>query len=801
MAEELQLEGYCLKCKEKRIMVSPKAEWSANGAPATRGKCPECGTNMYKRGRTPAHEHLPPPEIKPKTKKKKSKKKQAKRSGKLVIVESPAKARTIGRYLGRGYTVKSSVGHVRDLLRSRLSVDVDNNFEPEYRVPNDKRSTVKELKAAAAKAKEIFLATDADREGEAIAWHVMESADMEPERTKRVVFHEITKPAILAAFEKPREIDLERVNAQQTRRILDRLVGYKLSPLLWRKVRSRLSAGRVQSVAVRLVVDRERAIDDFEPEEYWSIEAELKQQKAGQNGSDLVNFTAKLLRYQGEEPVLPDEETVLPHLETLETSVWQVEKVRTGQRRRRPAAPFTTSTLQQDASRQLRFNTSKTMRVAQQLYEGVNLEDEGLTGLITYMRTDSVSISQQAQDEARQFIVRDYGESFLPETPNVYKTKSKTAQEAHEAIRPTSVMRRPADIKKSLKRDQYRLYQLIWRRFVASQMAPAVYDTVSTDIRAGAEAVPLRKRPYLFRATGSNLRFLGFLRVYEESSADDKPTDDGSQIPVDLQKEELLDLLKLIPNQHFTQPPSRFSEATLVKELEENGIGRPSTYASIISTIQKRGYVTRDEGRLVPTETGELVTDMLSQYFPSVMSVDFTAAMEEDLDKIAEGAEWVPVVANFWEDFAEKLEAADEALPKVDLRSEPEPVGRECPECGNDLVYRQGRFGKFIGCSNFPSCRFTEQILIKVGVDCPNDGGDLVERRTRKGRVFYSCANYPDCEWTSWKRPLPQKCEFCQSVVVQRNNTTAQCTQCGERQPIVQQQSEESAEEPERMMG
>lgn len=772
-------------------MKDPVAEYSANGTPGTRGTCPVCGTTIYKMGYTDAHDGLEKPEVTVKPSKKKSKRKtkrkskkastNEKRSGKLVIVESPAKARTIGKYLGRGYTVKSSVGHIRDLLKSRLSVDVENDFQPEYRVPNEKRDTMKDLKKAAAKAEEIYLATDPDREGEAIAWHVREAADMEPSRTRRVVFQEITKPAVKAAFEKPRDIDMDRVDAQQARRILDRLVGYKLSPLLWRKVRGRLSAGRVQSVAVRLIVEREREIQAFDPEEYWSISAELSQLQY--EGTDpRPYFTAKLHKLEGEDPVLSSQEDVAPHVEALAQATWTVGEVRLGQRRRKPAAPFTTSTLQQEASRQLRYNTNKTMRVAQSLYEGVDLGNEGTEGLITYMRTDSVAVSKEAQEEARSFIAEAYGDSYRPDEARVHQTKSKLAQEAHEAIRPTSVLRTPKSVKQFLSKDEYRLYRLIWRRFVASQMSDAVYDTISVDIYAGEEVTDVTERPYLFRATGSTLTFAGFLALYEESRPEDEPDDAEVEVPTDLEEGEEVDLLQLLPQQHFTQPPPRFSEATLVRELEENGIGRPSTYASIISTIQARGYVSVEGRRLVPTETGEIVNDLLVEYFPNVMSVDFTARMEDELDEIAEGKPWVPVVAHFYGDFAENLQVAEEAMPKVKLEQESEPVGRDCPKCGNPLLYRYGRYGKFIGCSNFPECRYTEQILEKLGIACPQDGGDLVVKRTRRGRTFYGCANYPECDWTSWKRPVPEPCPNCGGLMVYANKDEVECTQCEHRQ-------------------
>ena len=774
--EELELEGYCLKCREKRIMQNPQAEYSASGSPGTRGTCPVCEGTIYKMGYTSLHEGLPKPKVT-----RKRKKAEQKRSGRLVIVESPAKARTIGKYLGRGYKVRSSVGHVRDLLKSRLSVDVENSFEPEYRVPNEKRDTVKELKQAASGAEEIYLATDPDREGEAIAWHVQEAAAMDPERTRRVVFQEITKPAIKAAFEQPREIDMDRVDAQQARRILDRLVGYKLSPLLWRKVRGRLSAGRVQSVAVRLVVEREREIEAFEPEEYWSLQAELSQEEfRGQEPRPF--FTARFHKYKGEDPELPSEAVVQEHLDALEPAQWTVGEVRLGQRRRKPAAPFTTSTMQQEASRQIRFGTNKTMRIAQQLYEGIDLGKEGTEGLITYMRTDSVAVSKEAQADARAFIAEKWGAEYRPSSPRQHTTKSKLAQEAHEAIRPTAVRRTPESIKQHLSRDQYRLYELIWKRFVASQMSNAVYDTVSVDIHAGEARTPISERPYLFRATGSTLRFPGFLVLYEETDPEDRPEDAEVEVPTDLEEGEQLDLLQLLPNQHFTQPPPRFSEATLVRELEQNGIGRPSTYASIISTIVSRGYVRMEDRRLVPTETGEVVNDLLVAYFPNVMSVDFTARMEDELDEIAEGRqEWVPVVSDFYDGFSQNLSVAEDDMPKVEMT---EKVGRACPECGGDLLYRYGRYGRFIGCDNFPECRYTEQILDKLGVDCPQCGGDLVVKKTRRGRTFYGCATYPECDWTNWKRPLPQKCANCGGLMVQATKREAECTKCGERAPL-----------------
>lgn len=777
MSQEM-ITAYCVKCKQKREMDRPEAVYTATGTPGTKGVCPVCGTKMFKMGRTPAHEHIPPPDpaaLKARRGKGGAKKKSAKsRKGRLVVVESPAKARTIGKFLGKGYTVKASVGHVRDLLRSQLSVDVENGFTPKYRVPNEKRAVVKELKSAAAGAAEIYLATDPDREGEAIAWHLMEAAEMDESRTRRVVFHEITKDAVADAFAHPRGIDMKRVNAQQTRRILDRLVGYQLSPLLWRKVRSRTSAGRVQSVALRLIVEREQEIYNFNPEEYWSIEADLAKQPptAGRQ-----IFRARLTRINNEKIDLKHEAGTRAIVSELEKSTYRVEEVKKGERRRNPAAPFTTSTLQQEASRRLGFGTRKTMQIAQQLYEGIELDGEGTAGLITYMRTDSTSVSKQAQTEARGFILERYGPELLPAEPPVYKTKSKSAQEAHEAIRPTSVWREPEKIKRYLTRDQARLYTLIWQRFVASQMAQAVYDTMSVGIRAGVSA---GRRPYHFRASGSRLRFKGFLTVYEEARDEDAVPDAGEGVILpDLAEGEMVDLVKLLPEQHFTQPPPRYTEASLVKALEEYGIGRPSTYAPIISTIQQRGYVEKYEKRLYPTELGEIVNDLLVEYFPNVINVAFTSQMEDDLDRIARGEmDWVPVLREFYTPFSQAVAHAETHMPEVEV--EDQPTGELCEKCGHPMVLKFGRYGKFEACSNFPECRNTRPHLVKLGITCPDDGGELVERRTKKGRVFYGCANYPECEWSSWKKPLPQPCPNCQGLLVQKNRNWAQCTQCEE---------------------
>ncbi len=787
MTEEV-LQAYCVKCKTKRPLKDAEAVYTKTGTPGTRGTCPECGTTLFRMGSTPAHADVPRPEVveKPEKASKKKAKKPAKGKkgskasksgsaarGRLVIVESPAKARTIQRFLGKKYTVKASVGHVRDLLRSRLSVDVEHDFAPHYRVPNEKRQVVKEIKKAASKAREIYLATDPDREGEAIAWHLLAAADIDEDRVKRVVFHEITEEAIAEAFSQPEDVNIDLVNAQQARRILDRLVGYNITELLWDKVRNRLSAGRVQSIASRLVVDREREIQGFRPEEYWTLRAALsKQTNNGSNSNG--SFEARLIQIGADKVDFHVEGDVKPHLAILERSTYSVAEVKRGTRQRRPAPPFTTSTLQQEASRRLNFNARRTMSVAQQLYEGIDIGTEQV-GLITYMRTDSTAIAQEAQGRARAFITDEYGAEFVPNTPPVYKTNAKSAQEAHEAIRPTRVTRTPDALKPYLSRDQLRLYTLIWQRFVASQMENAEYTTLRVDILAGPAE---DRKPYLFRVSGSLLKFQGFLRVYEEARDTDTPDedDDEGRILPELSEGELLRLIELLPRQHFTQPPARYTEATLVKALEENGIGRPSTYAPTVAVIQNRDYVTREGKNLVPTETGELVTDLLVKYFPEIMDYNFTARLETQLDAIAEGdQEWIPFLSEFYAPFSSALDHAREQMPS---QQQVEYLGRDCPDCGSPLVIRYGRFGKFIGCSTYPECRYTEPWLEKIGVSCPVDGGELVEKRTRRGKTFYGCANYPECEFTSWKRPLPQPCPNCGGLLVEHNRHHAACTVC-----------------------
>ena len=758
------MEAYCVKCKTKREIKDPRAAFTVNGTPLTRGVCPICGTTIVRMGRTDAHTGMIAPV------------KGANRKGKLVIVESPAKARTVGRFLGKGFTVKASVGHVRDLLRSQLSVDVENDFEPKYRILKEKRQVVKEIKALAKDAKEIYLATDPDREGEAIAWHLVEAAGIDSKYTQRVVFHEITEPAVAEAFAHPREINMDLVNAQQARRVLDRLVGYSLSPLLWRKVRGRLSAGRVQSVALRLVVERERAIRAFVPVEYWSIGAEFQSEGVKET------YLTKLARLDTEEPVLPNEEAVKPVLMDMEQAAYVISKIKRGERKRAPSAPFITSTLQQEASRRLGYTARRTMALAQQLYEGIDVGEGGTVGLITYMRTDSTNVSELAQAEVRQFIAERYGESFLPKEAPKYKTKAVGAQEAHEAIRPTSVIRQPEKIKEFLNRDQNRLYQLIWQRFVASQMTSAIYDTQSVEITGRTPA-----HEYLLRVSGSTVQFIGYLIVYEEAKDEDQAPEEAEEarIPAGLLEGQVQKLIRLIPEQHFTQPPPRYTEATLVRTLEEYGIGRPSTYAPILSTIQQRGYVNRDGKRLTPTETGITVNDLITEHFPNIVDIGFTAHMEEDLDRIASGEQgWTVALHEFYSPFEQQVKQAEALMPE--LKTGPEPIGRTCPDCGHELVIRWGRFGKFISCSNFPECRHTEAWLEKIGVLCPKDSGDLAIRKTRKGRIFYGCSNYPACDFTSWKLPLPVACPACGGLLVVANKNFAQCLKCEEQFPLDQ---------------
>jgi DNA topoisomerase-1 len=796
--QQQEIIAYCVKCREKRPVQAAEPVYTAAGTPATRGRCPVCSTAMFRMGATDAHASIPKPESKSGDKstaspaKKRGRKGRAKRQqaakGKLVVVESPAKARTVRRFLGEGFKVEASVGHVRDLLRSKLSVDVENDFAPTYRVPNEKRKVVRRLKEAASQAEEVYLATDPDREGEAIAWHLMAATAIPEEISRRVIFHEITNTAVREAFAHPRNLDMDLVNAQQARRILDRLVGYKISPLLWRKVQNRLSAGRVQSVAVRLIVEREREIQAFVPVEYWSISAELAKQETRQI-EPRPSFIAKLVKIGDKNADLKDEPAAQAVVDDLEGAHYIVSQVRKFQRRRKPPAPFITSTMQQEASRRLRFTAKRTMAIAQSLYEGVDLGAGERVGLITYMRTDSTNVAEMALAEVRAYIKEKYGADFLPERPPVHKTRAVKAQEAHECIRPTSVRREPDAIKAYLDKDQYRLYRLIWERFVASQMKPAIFDVTSVDIKAGrlqpGIAVPtgaalkafLDALLYLFRVSGSTLAFPGFLLVYEETKDEDAtPEEDAGPLPP-LKIGEVLDLIRLIPEQHFTKPPPRYTEASLVRELEKHGIGRPSTYAPILSTIQVRGYVDRVKRYLIPTDLGFLVNDLLVKHFPDIVNVPFTAHMEEDLDKIAAGErDWVSVLREFYDPFERTLHMAEQNMEKVEIP--PEETGLLCEKCGSPMIVKMGRYGKFIACSNFPQCRNTKPYVIKTGAKCPECDGELLERRTRKKRIFYGCANYPDCKFATWKRPLADPCPECGGLQTESGKNKAKCTQC-----------------------
>ncbi len=689
-------------------------------------------------------------------------------SRKLVIVESPAKAKTLGRFLGSSYSVKASLGHVRDLPKSQLGVDTDNDFTPKYVVPRAKQPVIRDIKVAAKKASSVYLATDPDREGEAIAWHLATAADLEGKSLHRVVFHEITEEAIKEAFHHPRDIDMNLVDAQQARRILDRLVGYKISPLLWRNVRRGLSAGRVQSVAVKLVVDREREIENFVAQEYWSIQAELVKQAGSQDSFTAILFSL----FDGTKLQITDKAGADNLVAQLQKAKYHVSQIKIKETSRNPAPPFITSTLQQEASRKLHFTAERTMFIAQQLYEGLPIGEEGQTGLITYMRTDSTKVASSAVAETRDYIGKKYGAEFLPARPRVFTKKVKAAQEAHEAIRPTKTWREPDLIKEFLTKEQYKLYSLIWKRMVASQMAASRTENTTVDIEAKASD----KKNYLFRATSVVTKFQGFLVLYSESKDEADEDDERTQLPP-LSKGDLLKLLKLLPQQHFTQPPPRYTEASLIKALEEQGIGRPSTYAPTLSTIQYRGYVRRAEGRLHPEELGVIVNDLLVKHFSDIVDVGFTAEMEEELDDIASGERgWVPVLHGFYKPFEQDLEKAGQNMEKVKLAEE--TTGEVCSNCGLPMVVKVGRFGKFVACSGYPNCKTTHPYMVKTGAICPDCGGHLIQRRSKKKRTFYGCSNYPKCKFVQNRRPLSQPCPQCGGLLVASGKDNANCLKC-----------------------
>jgi DNA topoisomerase-1 len=667
----------------------------------------------------------------------------------LVIVESPAKAKTITKYLGTKYAVKASYGHLRDLPKSQLGVDIDNDFAPKYITIRGKGETVKELREAAKKADRVFLATDPDREGEAISWHLAHTLGLDLENASRVTFNEITAAAIQNAFKHPRRIDAKLVDSQQARRILDRIVGYKLSPLLWSKVRKGLSAGRVQSVAVRLIVDREREIQAFQPKEYWTLQVSLKPSQA-------KPFVAKLMGCE-----LVSEAQVEQLSQALAEQQFVVTAVKRAEKERKPSPPFNTSTLQQEAARRLGFTAKRTMRIAQMLYEGVELGKEGAVGLITYMRTDSTRLAEEAISEAESYIKSQFGPSYHAARQYATKKNANTgtsAQDAHEAIRPTYVERKPDDLKATLSGEQYKLYKLIHARFLASQMSNARFDTVQVDIAAGE---------HMFRALGSRMVFPGFLLLYAEDSEDEE-TKDAGELPA-LEVNQVLSLVKLSPKQHFTQPPPRYTEASLIKTLEEEGIGRPSTYAPIIDTIQARGYVEKEQKRFVATELGQVVVDILKEHFPALVEVKFTAALESKLDAIENGESTaVEILQEFYAGFAAQLEKALAGVDKVEIADE--ETDELCSLCGRNMVIKSGRFGKFLACPGFPTCRNTKPLLKPIGVACPQCGGSLVERRSKRGRLFYGCSNYPSCGFVVWQKPGEKPCARCGAFTVEKKH-------------------------------
>jgi len=679
----------------------------------------------------------------------------------LVIVESPAKAKTIERYLGKKYKVKASLGHVRDLPRSQMGVDVENDYTPKYITIRGKGPVLQDLKSAAKKAKKIYLAADPDREGEAIAWHLANSLNIDIESDCRVVFNEITKDAIKESFKNPRPIDMDLVDAQQARRILDRLVGYNISPILWKKVKKGLSAGRVQSVALRLVIDRENEIKNFQPEEYWTIEGSFEKGKK--------NFDALYFGNGAEKIKLTNEAQVKEILSKLKGDKFEVTSVVKKERKRNPAPSFTTSSLQQEAARKLNFRARKTMMLAQQLYEGLNVGKEGTVGLITYMRTDSTRISDTAKKDAHAYIEGSYGKEYVTTSTGPVKQSGKS-QDAHEAIRPTSVLRSPDQLKAILSKDLFRLYKLIWERFLASQMASAVLDTVTVD---------LNNENVVFRANGSQVKFAGFMKLYVEGN-DDQVEEKDRILPA-MEKGDFVKKLEIEPKQHFTQPPPRYSEARLVKTLEELGIGRPSTYAPTLDTIQKRGYVTLEAKRFTPTELGGIVHQLVLEFFPDIINVEFTAQMEKDLDSVEEGQEkWVHIIDKFYQDFEKHVTHADKEMEKVVIKDE--PAGEDCEKCESPMVFKLGRYGKFMACSNFPDCRNTKAIVKNIGVTCPScKEGEVVERKSKTKRLFYGCDRYPTCEFVSWDKPISRPCPKCNELLVEKKlkkGIQIQCTSC-----------------------
>lgn len=667
----------------------------------------------------------------------------------LVIVESPAKVKTIKKFLNSSYKVEASMGHIRDLPKSQLGIDIEKDFQPKYITIRGKGEITEKLRKEAKNCDRIYLATDPDREGEAISWHLANILNLDMKNVTRIEFNEITKTAVTNALKNPRKLNFNVIDAQQARRVLDRLVGYKISPLLWKKVKKGLSAGRVQSVAVRLICDRENEIRSFVPKEYWSLVAKLT------DPDSKKNFDAKFYGTESQKLEILSEEEMSRILEGLKGANYSVKKIKKGEKRRNAPNPFITSTLQQEAYKKLGFTTKKTMMVAQQLYEGVDIKGEGTLGLVTYIRTDSIRVSDEAKKDAAQYITEKYGKNYLGGEARQGKP-GKKIQDAHEAIRPSSIFREPDHIKDSLEKDQYKLYKLIWERFAASQMQAAVFDTVTADIEANG---------YIFKAFGSIMKFPGFMSIYIEES-DDKEEEGDVTLP-NLSEGQQVKLKKLDHKQHFTEPPLRYTEATLVKVLEEKGIGRPSTYAPIISTILARGYVIKDKKFLMPTDLGEKITGIMMEFFSDIVNVEFTANMENKLDEIEEGdKEWVQVIREFYEPFAVTLASAEEKVGKIEIQDEVSEV--ICELCGRNMVYKQGRFGKFLACPGFPQCRNTKAIVESTGIGCPKCSGELIVRKTKKGRKFYGCNRYPECDFVSWDEPVAEKCPECGSLMVKK---------------------------------
>ncbi len=702
---------------------------------------------------------------------------------KLIIVESPAKARTISKFLGKGYKVEASQGHVCDLPKSQIGVDVDNDFALKYITIRGRGEILNKIRKEARNASEIYLATDPDREGEAISWHLSHVLNMDETKPCRIEFHEVTKKAIQNALKSARQIDMGRVNAQQARRVLDRLVGYKISPLLWAKIKKGLSAGRVQSVATRMVVKREEEIEAFIPEEYWDISAKFNTFQA--HGRKL-QFNTRLYSLDGQKVAIANADDAEKAAERIRQANFAVNSIKKGEKRKMPAAPFTTSSLQQEASRKLGFTTAKTMQVVQQLYEGIDLDGEGAQGIVTYIRTDSVRVSDEALSALRAYIPERFGAEYLPEKAIEYKGR-KNAQDAHEAIRPTDIHRTPDSIKASLSKEQYNLYRLIYNRFLASQMMPALYETMTMEI-AGSGVV--------MRFYGEHKSFAGFTSVYEEST-DDAVASAETTLP-QLVEGDAVTLADVSSEQHFTQPPSRYTEASLVRMMEEKGIGRPSTYAPTITTIIARGYVSREKKRLYPTELGRMVTSMMETYFKDIVDMEFTAELEDKLDKVEEGeTDWKQILREFYPPFEKTLEIAEQQIEKVEVKDEPSDV--PCDKCGAMMVYKMGRFGKFLACPNFPECRNTKPIVNYIEAPCPKCGARLMEKTSRKNRKFYGCEQYPACDFVSWEKPVTEKCPVCGSYMVEKRGRKGEvwylCANETCHHRIEVQSSEEDADE------